>query len=220
GSEGGMGVQPGQAGRVRFNTPVRLVVVRRGHQRVWHTFPEPRRVVALPWKIAHSPFGRAEVQAASRPWQKLSRPFRITWFPLGRGLTAHIRPVPGTEITPAHPITLIFSAPVQRVLEGQMPTITPAVEGDWKVVDSHTLRFEPKGLAYPFGARVRLARPNAVSDAPGAAEPPQNVLTWQVPQPSPVRATQLLAQLGWLPLRFTPDSPVGPTRLHQLAAVT
>ncbi len=62
--------------------------------------------------------------------------------------------------------------------------------------------------------------PNAVSNAEGPAEPAQNVLTWQVPQPSPQRAYQLLSALGWLPLKFKPDYKIPRTRLHQLAAVT
>jgi hypothetical protein len=215
-----LGVRPGQPVQVHFSQPVRVVVVKRGTTRVWRTLKTPRRVVSLPWKIGRTSFGRAQVQAASRPWQKLSAPIRVTWFPLGRGLNATIRPAPNQTITPARAITMTFSSPLKVALGGQLPTVSPAVDGDWKVVDNHTIRFEPKGLGYPFGQQLRITLPNAVSSAVGPATPPENVLTWQVPQPSPERAYQLLSALGWLPLKFKPDYRIPRTRLHQLAAVT
>jgi hypothetical protein len=217
-----LGVRPGAPVQVHFSTPVRVVVVKRGSERVWRTLETPRKVVSLPFKIGNTTFGRAQVQAASRPWQKLSAPIRVTWFPLGRGVSATIHPAPGGTITPARKITITFSAPLSRALGDAltMPTITPAVAGEWKVVDTHTIRFEPSGLGYPFGQTVRVTLPNAVTNAEGPAQPAQDVLTWQVPQPSPARAYQLLSALGWLPLKFKPDYKIPRSPLHQLAAVT
>src|SRR4051812_40357104 len=96
-----LGVKPGAPVQVHFSTPVRIVVVKRGHERIWRTLKSPRTVVSLPWSIGKTTFGRAQIQAASRPWQKLSAPIRVTWFPLGRGVSAVVRPAPGGTITPA-----------------------------------------------------------------------------------------------------------------------
>src|SRR4051812_37433765 len=96
-----LGVKPGEPVQVHFSEPVRVVVVKRGHERVWRTLKSPRTVVSLPWSIGKTTFGRAQIQAASRPWQKLSAPIRVTWFPLGRGVSAVVRPAPGGTITPA-----------------------------------------------------------------------------------------------------------------------
>jgi peptidoglycan hydrolase-like protein with peptidoglycan-binding domain len=95
------------------------------------------------------------------------------------------------------------------------PQITPQIPGSWHAVNAHTVVFTPGGAGFAPDSLVRLTLPGR-SEVAGA---PATVLTWTVAQPSPIRAEQILAQLGYLPLNFTPSVPVAHTKQAQVEAV-
>ena len=84
------------------------------------------------------------------------------------------------------------------------PRVSPATPGHWRLLDAHTLAFQPSGLGFTFGEQVRLTLPVAVHLAGQRGATLTRTLRWQVPQGSTLRLQQLLAQLGYLPLAWKP----------------
>jgi peptidoglycan hydrolase-like protein with peptidoglycan-binding domain len=113
---------------------------------------------------------------------------------------------------------LTFSQTVQDVLGAARPRLSPAAPGHWRLLDAHTLAFQPSGLGYGLGAEVSLRLPLGVHLAGQAGAALTRTLHWQVPQGSTLRLQQLLAQLGYLPLGWQASAGPAPTLADQLAA--
>ena len=152
------------------------------------------------------------VAGLPRTWER-STPTLISWFPAGATAAAVADPSPGTAIKPNTPITLTFSKPVDQALGTARPPVLPITPGTWHTVNSHTIIFQPGGYGYGLGAKVTIGLPNGVRLV-GA---PSSSGTWTVPPGSTLRLQQLLAKLGYLPLRY--EGPrVAPTPQAQEAA--
>ncbi|HEX4106559.1 MAG TPA: L,D-transpeptidase [Solirubrobacteraceae bacterium] len=147
--------------------------------------------------------GTYEVAAAPRTWEKLN-PTLVSWFPAGGRASAVVSPTPGAHITPTTPIVLSFSEPVSQAIGSAKPTIFPATAGRWLTINERTLEFRPEGYGFPLGSTVGVALPNTVrllaAGQSGASS--SSRVTWTVPAGSPLRADQILAQLGYLPYRW------------------
>jgi hypothetical protein len=113
-----------------------------------------------------------------------------------------------TTIDPSTPIVLTFSSPVATVLGTRRPKLWPPAPGSWQEPNPHTLVFQPAGLGFEIGARIRLGltRPFRV---PGGTLGTVSTLSWQVAAGSAVRLEQVLAQLDYLPLRWQPAARSG-----------
>jgi lipoprotein-anchoring transpeptidase ErfK/SrfK len=129
-------------------------------------------------------------------------------------------PVPGS----AHagldsPITLTFDEPVARALGTARPRISPATAGTWTEPNADTLVFTPRGLGFGPGAAVTVSfdRPVAVvggSSTDSVVLAASGSYHFAVTQASVLRLQQILAQLHYLPLNFTPAPGVrSPTTL-------
>ncbi|MGH2860743.1 MAG: L,D-transpeptidase family protein [Solirubrobacteraceae bacterium] len=149
--------------------------------------------------------GTADVAVAARSWE-IPTTTAITWFPAGTKATAVATPDPGTRITPSTRITLTFSKPVEKVLGTDRPPVSPRTAGTWHELNSHTIQFVPEGYGYGLGAHVRVSLPEGVNLAGGQAKGSDPIGQWTVPDGSTLALHQLLAQLGYLPLTFTPSS--------------
>ncbi|HET9094903.1 MAG TPA: peptidoglycan-binding protein [Solirubrobacteraceae bacterium] len=162
--------------------------------------------------------GTAKVLFAARRWETPTRA-TVSWFPAGTASTAVASPAPGTRITPDTRITLTFSKPVSAVLGAHLPPISPSTAGAWRALNSHTIEFVPQGYGYGLGAEVRVALPAGVRVAGAAAGSAQ----WTVPAGSTLALQELLARLGYLPVRFTPTGAAGaavaPTPAAEEAAI-
>jgi hypothetical protein len=159
--------------------------------------------------------GSIEVAAAPRRWETLPAPSLVSWFPAGAGPSAVLTPTPGTRISPTTPIYLTFSEPVSAALGGAMPRLQPAAAGSWRTVDSHTIAFTPSGYGFGLGTPVTLQLPHAVRLLGSGQDGSSSVASWTVPEGSILRAQQILAQLGYLPLSFDPTHPVPSTAAAQ-----
>jgi peptidoglycan hydrolase-like protein with peptidoglycan-binding domain len=214
-----MTVAAGAPVRVDFATPVSaLAYATPGQPPVRLALSAPTRSVTL---AGLGGAGIAEVSAAVRPWEKLSAPMSVTWFPPSRSPVALVSPAPGSDLSPAAPITLSFSQPVSSLLGSSLPRFSPSVSGSWRQTNSHTLVFTPSGLGEPLGSNVSLSLPLAVAvSAPsGSLAAPARQLSWTVPLGSTLRLQQLLAQEGYLPLHWKPTGPpVAATIAAQAAA--
>ena len=203
-------VERGARLNVRFTTPVERVSV--------NGAPLAGSAVSLPTTTAA---GSVTVAAAARPWETLGAPVRITWFPPATHPVVLASPGPDMHASPLAPIRLIFSTPVSRVLGDKQPTLIPSVRGRWKVIDSHTLMFRPIGNGLRFDSKltVRFPAELVVADATGAHAQAAKELHLSIAPVSFLRLQQLLAQAGYLPLKWTPTSAdVRQTMQSELAA--
>ncbi len=157
------------------------------------------------------PAGSIQVAAAVRPWEKLSKPTTVTWFPESRSAVMVASPAPGSKLLPASKIRLTFSSTVTDALGSSRPTLSPASPGSWHELDSHTLEFSPSGFGVPLGSRVHIVLPRSVSVTGPAGTNLQstNQISFAVPVGSTARLQQLLAEQGYLPLLWNPSGHTG-----------
>jgi peptidoglycan hydrolase-like protein with peptidoglycan-binding domain len=159
--------------------------------------------------LTTSPAGTIRIAAAPRSWERTGKPVRVSWFPAARAPVALVTPAPAAQISPASDLRLTLSRPISDALGSGAPKLQPAATGTWKRVDSHTLVFHPRGLSLPMGQSlsVQLPKPLAVASATGRGVHQSRTIQWKVGAPSVLRLHQLLAELGYLPVDWTPDGP-------------
>jgi hypothetical protein len=204
---------PGAPVRVRFSSPVRVVSVRRpGEAPALLHLGQPSEVAAIGIIATGTDVaGTALVAAAPAPWERLPAAVRVSWFGGGPAPQVLVRPAPSTRLTPRTAIVLTFSRPVAAILGAARPTLLPPTSGDWHAPNPNTLVFQPTGLGFPLGRRVQVELPQAVEVIAGADPAEQRALSWQVPRGSLLRLRQLLAGLGYLPLRWRPAGDAVPS---------
>lgn len=176
------------------------------------------RTVKLPTNAAA---GSMSLAVAARPWERLSEPVRITWFPQADHPIVLSSPRPNARIGPLSPIRLTFSAPVSGVLGSKLPTLEPSLPGHWTAVDDHTLVFTQSGGGAPFNTKLTVRFPVAVgvADATGAETHTATAFQLSIAPVAFERLQQLLAQEGYLPLDWTPaHTDVPRTMQSELAA--
>jgi peptidoglycan hydrolase-like protein with peptidoglycan-binding domain len=203
--------------RVSFNQPVRNVAY--GVPGHFHDvmFAQPRSSVSLG---SRQEAGTVLVASAARPWERLSPPQHVTWFPASSAPIVASSPAPGTNISPATPLRLTFSRPVAQVLGSARPTLSPNVSGAWRQADSHTLVFTPTGYGAGLDTSLSAELPRQLEIIqPGGALHSGREIAWKIPPGSTLRLQQLLAQAGYLPLEWKPSrGPVPRTPSAELRA--
>ena len=198
--------------RVAFDQPVRTVVVAQGGARPeTRALAQPRAALTLD---RPADAGEVGVAAAARAWERPAPATTVSWFPARGHPVAVAAPAPGADLDPRQPLRITLSRPAADVLGATRPGITPATPGRWSAPDPHTLVFTPSGFGFPLGSTVRMALPAGV-EATGGTSPR---IAWRVAGGSELRLQQILAQLGYLPLRFRADHPVARTPAAELAA--
>jgi hypothetical protein len=113
---------------------------------------------------------------------------------------------------------LTFSQPVSAALGGALPRLHPVAAGSWHVTESHTIVFRPRGYGFGLDTPVTLALPSSVRIIGGQRGGSSSFANWTVPKGSVLRMQQILAQLGYLPLRFRAEHPVPPSPAAQESA--
>ena len=199
-----------------FKSPVTAIAYGTAGHMTHKVLPTPQAQVQIPRPAVA---GTELVSATIRPWER-AKSASISWFPAGGTASAISSPAPGQTISADTPITMTFSKPVSKVLDGHMPVVTPAGSGAWKTISTHAIEFVPSGYGYGLGANVSIAMPASVRLS-GAAKP--GVGTWTVPVGSTLRLQQLLAELGYLPFKMsyaTGKSPATTPLAQEEAATT
>jgi peptidoglycan hydrolase-like protein with peptidoglycan-binding domain len=200
---------------LRFRTPVAVFAAGSPGRLRSKSLASPTSVVTLP---RSGPAGTVAVAAAPRTWET-ARAQTVSWFPAGGAATAVASPAPGAPITALTPITLTFSKPASAALGSHLPPVSPATQGSWHQLNSHSIVFEPTGYGYGLGAKVQLALPSGVHLVGGHQSSSASGGTWRVPAGSTTRLQQMLALLGYLPLKFRySGAGVGLTPKDQLNA--
>ncbi|HEY6472835.1 MAG TPA: L,D-transpeptidase family protein [Acidimicrobiales bacterium] len=114
----------------------------------------------------------------------------------------------GTNVVAGSTISVQFSTDLAP--SSPMPTLSPAVAGSWAVLSPTLLQYEASGPLVP-GATETITVPGGAAGVVGSEGQrlAQNVTSqFTVAPGSTLRLQQLLAELGYLPLTFTPASPV------------
>ncbi|MGO9027370.1 MAG: Ig-like domain-containing protein [Acidimicrobiales bacterium] len=115
-----------------------------------------------------------------------------------------------TDVPSDQAVSIGLSAPVASPAQSAMPTWSPPVAGTWKTTGPSTLSFvaaapfiptTSETLTIPSGSAGLESTGGALLSAP-------STVTFTVAQASTERLQQLLAQLGYLPLSFTPAGPL------------
>jgi len=144
-----------------------------------------------------------EAQAASRgagPGEGPAAPLRV------------LSVSPGSDADPVgltDPVRVAFSAPLAPT--SPLPVFSPPIAGSWHADGAGTLVFTPDAPISPV-TEVTLrvpAGPSGVRSAAGAQLMAPVVAAFQAGGWSTLRLEQLLAQLGYLPLAWVPDSGSG-----------
>jgi peptidoglycan hydrolase-like protein with peptidoglycan-binding domain len=84
-----------------------------------------------------------------------------------------------------------------------LPKLDPPVPGHWSRVDRKTLEFTPSGFFVPY-AKESVNVPATTTSARGTSLGRRVTSAFRVKGPSVLRLQELLAELGYLPLSFTP----------------
>jgi hypothetical protein len=113
-------------------------------------------------------------------------------------------------LTSANPVRIVFSTPLTA--RSPLPTFSPAVAGSWQSVGDNTLVFTPAATVAPT-TEVTLQIPagrSGVRSVTGGRLAAPVTAVFQAGGWSTLRLEQLLAQLGYLPLNWTPQGSSGP----------
>jgi peptidoglycan hydrolase-like protein with peptidoglycan-binding domain len=118
------------------------------------------------------------------------------------------QPAPGTtNVQPNAPISLSFNSPLAAG-EAQ-PTLSPQVAGAWVQGPGDTLTFEAT-QSLPPGGTVEVTVPGGsggVTASDGQHLAQSATVSFSVAGMPMLRTQELLAELGYLPLAFTPTDP-------------
>lgn len=99
-------------------------------------------------------------------------------------------------------IVVHFSSDLPKALTAaQRPRLSPSVAGSWTEVGTSTLKFTPTGVYSP-GQKVTVTVPLALRSATGTYLKKPYVASYTVGAYSKLRLLQLLAQQGYLPVKF------------------
>jgi hypothetical protein len=160
------------------------------------------------------------VAAAAEPWEHVGKFKSVTWFPATGTPTVAATPTAGSTISASTPIEITFSKPVQKILGGERPKLSPEVDGKWSQPSAHTLRFVPSGFGAPLATDLKVELPEEVEvvQSDGSTKNATEI-AWEVPAGSELRLQQMLAQLGYLPFNWTGEG-VPKTPEAQVAAAT
>lgn len=139
-----------------------------------------------------------------------------TSFPVkvGAGIAATEIALPAGHLGVVSPVLFTFSQPVAGN-RADRPSISPGVSGHWSVPTPYTAIFTPTGFGFAPGATEKFTDKLAVWTSTRT-----HTATARVKSLSSARATQLLAQLGYLPVSFVSRTRIARTASAQAAAAT
>ena len=218
---------PGHAIVARFNRPVDRVQVVGSAGDPVITLAHPAAEVRVSGAVAAGQGGQVEVAAVPDAWETFPPPTPLNYFGSdGAATLAFLGQNAGTPYVPlGGPVELVLSRPVATVFGAQRPSLKPVINGalvptgTWSEPNPYELEFTPNGPAFWPGEQVTMTLPAPVVMTP-AQGPPITTLTLTSAAGSMLRLQQLLAELGYMPLTWTPSAAGGdPTTLAGQAAL-
>jgi hypothetical protein len=212
-----LSVQKGKKPYIHFSRPVSQVSYGQHGELKHRRFDKPRSSVTLGEQPAA---GQMIVAFAAEPWEQVGKFKSVTWFPATGTPTVAASPTAGSTISASTPIEITFSKPVKKILGSEKPKLSPEVDGKWSQPSPHTLKFVPSGFGVPLAADLKVELPEEMEivQADGSIQNSSEV-SWEVPAGTQTRLRQMLAELGYLPYKFTGEI-VAKTPEAQVAAAT
>ncbi len=223
--ESAVTIRPGQPVYVSFSHPVTelsLAPVSSSGQAgkpQLTTLAHPSSEVAIMSSIQAGQVGQVEVAASPEKWEALPAPRVVTYFGGNPGTTMAFLGQSGNPASPTvslgQPLKILFSQPVASLFGSKMPSLTSAISGvpnptgNWKATGPDSLTFTPTAPDFWPNQKFTLTFPKAISlVSPGypAAEASQTETIYTTPG-STLALQEMLAQLNYLPLSWTPASP-------------
>lgn len=117
-------------------------------------------------------------------------------------------------------ITVRFTS---KVTSGSAtPTVSPTVPGTWRVSGADTMVFTPSAPFVPY-TKYTVTVPggqSGISGPAGAHLPASKTFSFTIAAGSTARLQQLLSELGYLPLSYTPTTTPAPQDMAQQQAGT
>jgi hypothetical protein len=162
----------------------------------------------------NQPGGALRVTAAAWPWVRLaSQSTTIDWVVAPQGGTPVVATDPAPRSTQDaldEPITMNFNEPVAKVLGTTRPRVSPAIPGTWTEHGADTLVFTPRGFGFGPGTEVSVSFDRPITVVGGSSGPVTATRSYRfaIAPASVLRLQQILAQLHYLPLNFTPAAGV------------
>jgi peptidoglycan hydrolase-like protein with peptidoglycan-binding domain len=112
-------------------------------------------------------------------------------------------PASGAQLAASNgDISITFSSPVS--LGAVTPTVTPEVAGEWVQADPTTIRYDLAAPLIPASTEV-VSVPGGTNGIKGKNGATLPSFTFTVADGDPLRLQELLAELNYLPLSFTPS---------------
>lgn len=210
-------LRPGGHPTVSFDHPVSVLRWSFGGQSHLLRLPSPSATVSLPLSLAPSSSGGVVLLSASpAQWQAFSSPASLDIF-ASSGNTAAVTPSPSVgQMSPTSALRFTFSRPVSKVFGSKRPSLivakaNTAVAGKWSSPNRYSLVFRPAPGALWPGQTVKVTLPTAISVAKlGGGTTSTSSLSYSLAQPSVLRLQASLAQLGYLPLNWSPSASSAP----------
>jgi len=115
----------------------------------------------------------------------------------------HVRSITPTG-SPDAPVRVVFNNPLS--VTSPMPVITPTVRGTWAHLSASVISFRAAAPMSP-GTSYRVTVPATTKQADGTILRRAVARHFGVAAGSMLRLNQVLAELGYLPLRFVPTGP-------------
>lgn len=214
-----------------FSTPVRLVSVTgtSGNKIVKLTSASSR--VSLLSSIGNSQAGTLQVAAVPDTWEILPSQSRMTYFRTTSSGPIAVLNAAATSLSPLAPITITLSRTIASTFGARMPTIQPVIngalipKGTWAKMTPYTLVYTPSTPDFWPSEKFTMAFPVPLGLAlsNGTIASARATTTLQGASPSITRLQQLLAQLHYLPLNWTPaagDTPMATSSALAASALT
>ncbi|MBS1889537.1 MAG: murein L,D-transpeptidase [Actinobacteria bacterium] len=210
-------VKSGKNPRLHLSRPVSEVAYGSPGELKHRRFEKPRRTFTLGKQPTA---GQMIVATAAEPWEHVGEFKTVTWFPATGSPIVAATPAAGTTISASAPLELTFSKPVKKLFGGEQPTLSPEVAGKWSQPNAHTLKFTPAGFGAALATDLKVELPEEVDVVqPDGSTQSSTQVKWEVPAGSELRLQQMLAQLGYLPVKWTGEE-VAKTPEAQVAAAT
>ncbi len=165
--------------------------------------------------------GTLTVQTQAREWESVSTPKTLSWR-TPSWMTVQASPSTNTALGINQPLTIHFSHAVSNT--NLQPTLKPNIQGRWVWKNSRTEEFIPRSSTWGWGPDqvIKLTIPGGTQgyhSAHDAYLPQNTTMSWATHPGSTLRLQELLAKLGYLPLKWMPTSTVPTTLSAQIKAM-
>lgn len=172
--------------------------------------------------------GDLSITAAPEPWETLPSPSRMVFFQASSSTPVAVVSPRLNDLAPEQSLSFAFSRPIASLFGTSRPTISPTVQGadpvkgTWSETSRYSLTFTPTAPDFWPGESFTLRFPTKIGLAIGNGKVQSASTTYTltgIPM-SYMRLQELLADLGYLPVSFSPNGAhTASTMAAQLAAI-